>query len=356
MSDKAITKEYILEQIRKIALESGGKPPGLAKFSKMTGIKTSKLQGTLWPRWSDALLEAGYTPNTLNSGYSEAYLLECIAELTREIGRLPKKLDLKHASFSKKSFPSPDTFYRQLGLTDELFNKLAVWVHDKKEWSDVATLLHSRQQLVPKTSNGKKVKCADLTPSILSDGFIPPVVQCIPALAKAEPAIVEECRKQHLDENVAFENRVATAFRILGFSVEQLGQGAGRVADGIAKCSEGHWAIVYDAKVRSNGYKMQTEDRKFKEYIERHSPDLKKQGITKVYFSIISSAFSSSDLPKAMELKRSTGSECIFLEADALVRLIEMKIKHPITFQWKDVESYFIQTRILKEGDIKHNA
>ena len=162
-----------------------------------------------------------------------------------------------------------------------------------------------------------------------------------------------ECHKLGKDENVEFEKRVAIAFRILGFSVEELGQGSGRVADGIAKCLEGNWAIIYDAKVRAGGYKMLTEDRKFKEYIDFHGDALREQGITKVYFAVISSGFSNNDLQKALEITRLTNAKsCILLEASALIGLIEKKLSQPDSFRWPDIERCFVASGMLTAEDV----
>lgn len=353
MQTESFSKEFILREIRRVTIESGGKPPGKAKFSALTGIKGYFLEGCYWARWSEAIKEAGFEPNTFQTAYPTDYLLECLAKLTQELGKLPTKPDLLFAWRNKASFPAPNTFYDRLGLTADLINRLAEWVENKPEFSEVALIVAAQKSPISVRKDPVLPSPQSLGQMLLSDSYIPPVIQCLPSLARAETGIVDECHKLGRDENVEFEKRVATAFRILGFSVEELGQGSGRVADGIAKCVEGNWAIIYDAKVRTGGYKMLTEDRKFKEYIDRHGESLRGQGITKVYFAVISSAFSGNDLEKVLEITRmTTAKSCILLEANALIGLVEKKLSQSDAFNWSDIERCFVMSGILTAEDI----
>ena len=134
--------------------------------------------------------------------------------------------------------------------------------------------------------------------------------------------------------SVELERRTGIAFELLGLEVTVLGQGAGRVADGIARCGVGRWAIVFDAKIRTSGFSMGTEDRKFREYVERHGRELESEGIARVYFAVVSSSFVESDLEKAQEIVRLTKAKAmVLLEAGALRALVELKLR---TRQFED--------------------
>ena len=61
----AMNKQHILEQIKRTAKENGGAPLGVDRFASATGISEAAWRGRLWARWSDAVREAGFTPNTL---------------------------------------------------------------------------------------------------------------------------------------------------------------------------------------------------------------------------------------------------------------------------------------------------
>lgn len=83
-----LSREEILRQIRLTAEANGGKPPGRLRFFKETGIRESDWSGRYWARWNDAVREAGYTPNELNAGFDGAQILERLAMLTIELGKV----------------------------------------------------------------------------------------------------------------------------------------------------------------------------------------------------------------------------------------------------------------------------
>ena len=79
---------------------------------------------------------------------------------------------------------------------------------------------------------------------------------------------------------------------MLGFDTKLLGQGQGRVPDGLALSLDDSYAILWDAKVRSEGYSMGTDDRAIKEYITTQSRELKRRrGLRNIYYFVISATF-----------------------------------------------------------------
>lgn len=126
-----------------------------------------------------------------------------------------------------------------------------------------------------------------------------------------------------------YEKAVCEAFRQLGFAVQPLGQGAGREPDLIAIHKEDHVAFIIDAKAYSNGYMMGAADeRAIKEYINHYCPKLKKDGIQRIGFIIVSNGFKSSfdgfinDVTWRTDIKR-----FILLSSDALLHLLAYRIK-----------------------------
>jgi hypothetical protein len=59
----------------------------------------------------------------------------------------------------------------------------------------------------------------------------------------------------------AFEKGCNAALTVLGYETKLLGQGKGRVPDGQAIAAQESYALLWDAKVRADGYKMGTDDR-----------------------------------------------------------------------------------------------
>lgn len=131
------------------------------------------------------------------------------------------------------------------------------------------------------------------------------------------------------DKNVAseFETRCADAFRCLGFTVQQLGQGCGRVADCLALAPADRFGVILDAKVRRDGYMLGTDDRQFCEYAARHSRELAQSGIDRVYFAVIGSGFRPYDLENLAQLMAAEPIRSVcFIEAHALMRLVNDSI------------------------------
>jgi hypothetical protein len=117
------TREHILAEIKRTAEENGGSPLGQARFYKETGIKQSDWLGKHWARWSNALQEAGYPPNQWQGAYATTFLMERLAELSREIGHFPAKAEIQLKTHRDGNFPSANVFQR-LGTKAELAAKL----------------------------------------------------------------------------------------------------------------------------------------------------------------------------------------------------------------------------------------
>ena len=102
-------KEHILSEIRRTAEENGGAPLGKERFEKETGIKQSDLCGKYWSRWSDAIVDAGYTQNTMQSAYSDVFLFLKIIELI-QVGSVFRNCNLKIGLFHTDYRFEKDTF------------------------------------------------------------------------------------------------------------------------------------------------------------------------------------------------------------------------------------------------------
>lgn len=133
-------REQILSEIRRCAAENGGKALGRKAFLRETGIKANWVDDH-WLRWSDAVDEAGFSPNSMNAPYSDDYLLELLATLTRELGHYPIQNELNHKGAKTPGFPDPSTFRNKFGQKAAAMRKLAEFCSLRPEFADVVALL-----------------------------------------------------------------------------------------------------------------------------------------------------------------------------------------------------------------------
>ena len=126
-----------------------------------------------------------------------------------------------------------------------------------------------------------------------------------------------------------FEKAVCEVFKQLGFNVTPLGQGAGREPDLIAINKEENVAFIVDAKAYANGYMMGASDeRAINEYISHYCPKLKKEGINKIGFIIVSNSFKSDFANYINEITWKTDIKRFSLiTSEALLHLLAYKSK-----------------------------
>ncbi|MEX0776574.1 MAG: hypothetical protein WD042_12795 [Phycisphaeraceae bacterium] len=71
-----VTKLHILNEIKRTAAANKGVALGWKRFITETGIREADWKGKIWARWSDALREAGLSPNEMTRSHGEQALLE----------------------------------------------------------------------------------------------------------------------------------------------------------------------------------------------------------------------------------------------------------------------------------------
>lgn len=130
------TKDHILNEIRRMATD-GGCPPGSRRFESETSIREHDW-GKYWARWGDALIEAGFKPNTWTQQLPEQELLEKLAAYVRELGHFPVVREMKLKARRDPNFPSQGPF-RRLGNQQALAARLREYSL-AKGYEDVAAL------------------------------------------------------------------------------------------------------------------------------------------------------------------------------------------------------------------------
>jgi len=189
----------------------------------------------------------------------------------------------------------------------------------------------SEETTTPKTSS-KDTDFDLVDGQKLPESYIPPIISVLHKMAKNDPKLKEAASISGTTLERAFEKNIHAAFTILGYDTKPLGQGKGRVPDGIARAIDEDYIIIWDAKVRAEGYSMGTDDRTIREYIGTQSRAQKKIGrVRNIYYMIISSEFNGDfdDLIRSLKMDTDV-NEVILVEAEALVALVEAKLRDPL--------------------------
>jgi hypothetical protein len=145
-------KAHIIAEIKRTAAANGGRPLGRQRFENETGIKTQDWYGKYWARWGDAVTEAGYQPNALQTVYDDDWVIEQLISLIRLLGRFPTSGEIQIHSRNTPEFPSHDTI-RRLGRKNEILTKVAEYCSARDGHGDVLELCppidaHVEQQIV----------------------------------------------------------------------------------------------------------------------------------------------------------------------------------------------------------------
>lgn len=136
-------RERILAEVRRIAEASDGKVPGARAFEQATGIRESAWRGIHWARWSDAIAEAGLTPNGTSEmrRIPDDEMLSQLAEACREFGRMPTVAEMRMYGRTHPAFPNAKTIERRFGSFTNLGAKVGEWSRQSEIFKDVATIL-----------------------------------------------------------------------------------------------------------------------------------------------------------------------------------------------------------------------
>lgn len=161
-----MTKDFILKEIKRTALNNGGNALGKGAFFNATGIKESDWSGKYWVRWSDALKEAGLEANEFNSAYDIDYVCEKYIELIQELGHIPVNAELRIKARSDKTFPSHNTF-EWLGNKNERLLHISQFCESRQIHMDVAEMCRNSIQSIKPISEQQ-----DNGLTVAQDGYV----------------------------------------------------------------------------------------------------------------------------------------------------------------------------------------
>jgi hypothetical protein len=134
-----MNKQRILEEIQRTAKVNGGVPLGVDRFLTETGIKEYDWLGRYWARWSDAVREAGFVPNTRRPKTDEGVLLTQLGVFIRELGRYPTVGEMRLRKRQDDAFPNHRVLER-VGSRQQWIERLLAFCECTDGWSDVAAI------------------------------------------------------------------------------------------------------------------------------------------------------------------------------------------------------------------------
>lgn len=133
-------KQEIIAAIKQTASENHGKPLGMEKFAKITGISVHIWRGRYWHRWNDALMEAGFEKNELSKAYDDLFMIESLISLIRKIKHFPISSEFRMEKCTNSAFPGYEAI-RRLGNKEKQVYLVRQFCNENSGFSDVLELL-----------------------------------------------------------------------------------------------------------------------------------------------------------------------------------------------------------------------
>lgn len=134
MSKPTLSKDQILDAIRRTAAEMGRRPSRPA-FVAHTGITEYQVVRH-FPSWNSAVEAAGLEPYTTNVQLDDSVLLQDWGKVVRQLCHIPTRVQYRqHGEFS------PEAFRRHFGPSSRIPERFKEFAADKPEWNDVLMLL-----------------------------------------------------------------------------------------------------------------------------------------------------------------------------------------------------------------------
>jgi hypothetical protein len=135
-----MNREYILDEIRRIAALTPHGKLGSTRFKRISGISEGVWRGKFWIKWTDAAKEAGVAPGEKTASVDENALLTALAELVREYKHFPTQAETKIQRAVNANFPSYSSFTK-LGPLGEKINKLRQFATNNTAFTDILDFL-----------------------------------------------------------------------------------------------------------------------------------------------------------------------------------------------------------------------
>ncbi len=156
-----VTKDSLIAEIKRTAIENGSIPLGEVAFRRETGVSQASWRGIYWRNWGEAVQEAGYAANKKNEAFDQTYVVTSLVELMRKTRRFPTYADIRLEKRRNSAFPAFQAISRHGSHADrvELVRQFA---KENAEWHDLLELLPA--------SDGSETDSAATTS--IKDGFV----------------------------------------------------------------------------------------------------------------------------------------------------------------------------------------
>jgi hypothetical protein len=151
-----ITREHIINEIKRTAIANGGVPLGAKRFEIETGIKPYNW-GQFWPRWTEAQCESGFAPNEFQTAFSDELLMQSLIQLIRELKKFPVPSELRMKSRNDSNFPNDKVFDR-LGNKQQRLRKIIAYCQSRVGYDDI---IHVCSQLLTDIVPQQEISSAD---------------------------------------------------------------------------------------------------------------------------------------------------------------------------------------------------
>jgi hypothetical protein len=152
-----ISRDHILQEVRRTAEANGGKPLGRLSFFTETGIKESDWRGRYWVRWNDVLRDAGFGPNALVKARDDETLLDRFAALAVELGHIPVNSEMRLKRRTDQTFPDEKT-YARFGSKAQLLARLGEYSSQHPKYESLLPQINALGASVDPVSSEESVQ------------------------------------------------------------------------------------------------------------------------------------------------------------------------------------------------------
>jgi hypothetical protein len=149
-------RQFLIDEIKRLAKENDGRPPGKEKFQRETGVPPAQWLGIYWAKWSDGLAEAGFEPNSFQAAYDKDFLLEKFAMAVLDLQKFPSKAEWMLYARSRTGFPDPKAIERHFKSRSERIRALMDYCEHHSGWSDVLDVCRPLTESEPKVGDTEK--------------------------------------------------------------------------------------------------------------------------------------------------------------------------------------------------------